>query len=91
MRTTKNILAEIQDRLLRLELFSKPPQEKEVLKMANYVCKLGILDSDVELLENEIDRMEADLPQMTHFVLPGGHLLCHIVILRDAYAVAQSV
>jgi cob(I)alamin adenosyltransferase len=33
------------------------------------------------LLENEIDAMEASLPQMTHFVLPGGHTTvsyCHI-------------
>ena len=35
----------------------------------------------LHLLENEIDAMENSLPQMTHFVLPGGHTTvsyCHI-------------
>lgn len=78
----KDILAEIQDRLFTIGAILATPQEKEVLKNGELrLQKLGILDSDVELLENEIDRMEADLPQMTHFVLPGGHITvshCHI-------------
>ncbi|MNT72019.1 Cob(I)yrinic acid a,c-diamide adenosyltransferase [compost metagenome] len=43
--------------------------------------KLGIAETDIELLENEIDIMEESLPPMTHFVLPGGHQTvsyCHI-------------
>ena len=43
--------------------------------------KLGIIDSDIEFLENEIDSMEESLPPMTHFILPGGHPTvshCHI-------------
>ena len=43
--------------------------------------KLGIVETDIELLENEIDSMESELPEMTHFVLPGGHTTvsyCHI-------------
>ena len=42
---------------------------------------LGIVESDIEFLENEIDTMEEALPPMTHFVLPGGHTTvsyCHI-------------
>lgn len=38
-------------------------------------------EGDTELLEREIDRMNADLPAMTHFILPGGHpsvSYCHI-------------
>lgn len=27
----------------------------------------------IQLLENEIDVMESQLPAMTHFILPGGH------------------
>jgi cob(I)alamin adenosyltransferase len=37
--------------------------------------------SDIEFLENEIDRMEATLEPLTSFVLPGGHQavsLCHV-------------
>jgi len=43
--------------------------------------KLGIIDSDIELLEKEMDAMEDALPPMTHFILPGGHSsvsYCHI-------------
>lgn len=40
-----------------------------------------ILQSDVEFLEHEIDKMNTDLNPMTHFILPGGHPTvsqCHI-------------
>lgn len=32
-------------------------------------------EEDVFLLENEIDKMNEDLPELKHFILPGGHLL----------------
>jgi cob(I)alamin adenosyltransferase len=35
----------------------------------------------VSVLEDEIDRMGSKLPEQTHFILPGGHILvsyCHI-------------
>lgn len=35
----------------------------------------------IDFLEGEIDRMEQNLPPMTHFILPGGHTtvsFCHI-------------
>ena len=34
----------------------------------------GLTDDDVELLEREIDRMDAELPPLRSFVLPGGTL-----------------
>jgi cob(I)alamin adenosyltransferase len=40
-----------------------------------------ISEEDISFLENEIDVMDTALPQMTHFVLPGGHTTvsyCHI-------------
>lgn len=40
-----------------------------------------IVATDLTFLENEIDAMEESLPQMTHFILPGGHTTvsyCHI-------------
>ena len=40
-----------------------------------------ISKDDIELLEREMDAMNAELPPMTHFVLPGGHQtvsFCHI-------------
>ena len=38
-------------------------------------------EEDILFLEHEIDRMNEDLPEMTHFVLPGGHPSvshCHV-------------
>lgn len=35
----------------------------------------------ITLLENAIDHMDEQLPQMTHFILPGGHPIvsyCHV-------------
>jgi cob(I)alamin adenosyltransferase len=78
----KNILIEIQDRLFTVGAILATPPEKEVLKNGEKrLQNLGIIESDIKLLENEIDTMEDSLPQMTHFVLPGGHTTvsyCHI-------------
>lgn len=78
----KEILIEIQDRLFTIGAILATPPEKEVLKNGGLrLKKLGVTDDDIKLLETEIDSMEAALPQMTHFVLPGGHTTvsyCHI-------------
>ena len=78
----KDILIEIQDRLFTVGAILATPPEKEVLKNGQKrLQNLGIIESDIELLEKEIDTMEDSLPQMTHFVLPGGHTTvsyCHI-------------
>jgi cob(I)alamin adenosyltransferase len=78
----KDILIEIQDRLFTVGAILATPLEKEVLKNGQKrLQNLGIIESDIELLEKEIDSMEDSLPQMTHFVLPGGHTTvsyCHI-------------
>ena len=78
----KDILIEIQDRLFTVGAILATPPEKEVLKNGEKrLQNLGIVESDIELLEKEIDAMEDSLPQMTHFVLPGGHTTvsyCHI-------------
>jgi cob(I)alamin adenosyltransferase len=78
----KKILIEIQDRLFTVGAILATPREKEIKKNGELrLQKLGIIESDIELLENEIDSMEEALPPMTHFVLPGGHTTvsyCHI-------------
>jgi cob(I)alamin adenosyltransferase len=33
----------------------------------------AVMETDVQLLENSIDEMEATLPALQNFVLPGGH------------------
>ena len=57
-------------------LASEAPEGKKVR------IKLPQLNEEAtKLLEVEIDRMNEDLPAMTHFILPGGHpsvSYCHI-------------
>lgn len=78
----KTILIEVQDRLFTVGAILATPPEKEVKKNGELrLQNLGIVPTDIELLENEIDQMEESLPPMTHFVLPGGHTTvsyCHI-------------
>jgi cob(I)alamin adenosyltransferase len=78
----KDVLIEIQDRLFTVGAILATPPEKETLKSGEKrLQNLGIKESDIEFLEQEIDKMEESLPQMTHFVLPGGHTTvsyCHI-------------
>jgi cob(I)alamin adenosyltransferase len=71
----KNILVEIQDRLFTIGsmLATEPGNTK--------VKVPSLLDSDITLLEKEIDAMEATLPPMKNFILPGGReavSFCHI-------------
>jgi cob(I)alamin adenosyltransferase len=40
-------------------------------------------EEDIHFLEKEIDRMDETLPEMKHFILPGGHpTISHIHITR---------
>ena len=78
----KKVLAEIQDRLFTAGAILATPPEKETLKSGQARLSIDrITDEDIALLESEIDRMDGTLPQMTHFILPGGHQtvsFCHI-------------
>ncbi|WP_421829917.1 cob(I)yrinic acid a,c-diamide adenosyltransferase [Larkinella sp.] len=72
----KELLKEIQDRLFTIgsELATDP---EKTLKKPLPV----ILDSDVTLLEKAMDEMDAELPELRAFVLPGGHQsvsFCHL-------------
>ncbi len=78
----KKILERVQDRLFTLGAILATDPEKAVLKNGKDRLNIPkISEADIELLENEIDGMEKELPPMTHFVLPGGHTTvsyCHI-------------
>ncbi|KAA9340380.1 cob(I)yrinic acid a,c-diamide adenosyltransferase [Larkinella humicola] len=72
----KDLLKEIQDRLFTIgsELATDP--EKTIKKPLPVV-----LDTDVTLLEKAMDEMDAELPELRAFVLPGGHQsvsFCHL-------------
>lgn len=79
---SKKCLTHIQDRLFTLGAILATDPEKAVLKSGKERLNIPKISSeDIETLENEIDLMNEDLPQMTHFVLPGGHQVvsfCHI-------------
>lgn len=48
---------------------------------AHVKVRLGVKESDIEQLEKGIDRMDAEVPPMKFFVLPGGNQMvssCHI-------------
>jgi len=41
-------------------------------RIAGRVTKAAVTDADVERLEQTIDRLEAEVPPLRHFILPGG-------------------
>ncbi|MBT3741225.1 MAG: cob(I)yrinic acid a,c-diamide adenosyltransferase [Polaribacter sp.] len=78
----KESLLKVQNDLFTLGAMLATPPEKETLKSGKERLNIPKIDSDsILFLENEIDKMDALLPQMTHFILPGGHQsvsFCHI-------------
>lgn len=79
---SKKILALVQDKLFTVGAILATDPEKAILKSGKERLNIPKIEADdIELLEKEMDAMEAKLPQMTHFILPGGHTTvsyCHI-------------
>ena len=78
----KKALNKIQHDLFTLGAMLATPPEKETLKSGKERLNIPkIDDASIQFLEDEIDFMNTKLPQMTHFILPGGHptvSFCHI-------------
>ncbi len=78
----KESLLKIQNELFTLGAMLATPPEKETLKNGKERLNIPkIDDASILFLEEEIDKMDLELPQMTHFILPGGHQsvsFCHI-------------
>lgn len=71
----KEILKQIQDRLFTIgsSLAADPEKSKMIIP--------DLHTEDIELLEKEMDRMNERLPELRHFILPGGSnaiSYCHI-------------
>jgi cob(I)alamin adenosyltransferase len=79
---TKKALNKIQTDLFTLGAMLATPPEKETLKSGKERLNIPkITETSIQFLEDEIDFMNTQLPQMTHFILPGGHQtvsFCHI-------------
>jgi cob(I)alamin adenosyltransferase len=63
----KEVLFEIQDRLFTAESLIAADQGSEDFNLP------ALNESDITLLEREIDQMNEALPPLTNFILPGGH------------------
>jgi cob(I)alamin adenosyltransferase len=63
----KDILKEVQDRLFTIgsHLASEPEQTKRILP--------DLMEEDIVFLEREMDQIDALVPPLRAFVLPGGH------------------
>ena len=63
----KEVLYEIQDRLFTIGSVLASDPEKSKMKIPD------LHETDVELLEKEMDAMDENLPELRSFILPGGH------------------
>jgi cob(I)alamin adenosyltransferase len=71
----KAILKEIQDRLFTIGATLASDPEKSTMKIPD------LHETDVNLLETEMDQMNTEIPPLRVFVLPGGHQsvsFCHL-------------
>lgn len=72
----KDFLLSIQHDLFVIGAYLATEKKKEEkLK----IDSIGI--ENTECIEKEIDNLNKDLPLMTHFILPGGHIMvsqCHV-------------
>jgi cob(I)alamin adenosyltransferase len=75
---SKKILLEIQDRLFTIgSSLACDPVKEPKMRIPD------LKETDVTLLEKEIDRMNESLSPMKFFILPGGHpTLSHLHIAR---------
>lgn len=63
----RDLLKEIQDRLFTIGASLASDPDKSKMRLPD------LHTEDVTLLEQEMDRMNATLPELREFILPGGH------------------
>ncbi len=64
----QKILLEVQDRLFTIgSSLACDPIKEPKMRIPD------LKETDIELLEKEIDRMDETIPPMKNFILPGGH------------------
>ncbi|MEY3052939.1 MAG: hypothetical protein RLY31_2724 [Bacteroidota bacterium] len=71
---SKAALKAVQDRLFSVGAYLATAPGKDLMP-------LDLEQADLLFLESEIDRMEALLPPLRNFILPGGHMAvscCHV-------------
>jgi cob(I)alamin adenosyltransferase len=94
---TSKIINSIQHNLFTIGAILATPPEKQILKNGKDRLNISkISEEEVSVLEQEMDLMNEDLPEMTHFILPGGHpavSYCHITrtVCRRAERLATEL
>lgn len=94
---SKDILVIIQNKLFTVGAILATDPEKAMLKSGKERLNIPkITEDDIKQLEEEMDKMNENLPEMTHFVLPGGHTTvsyCHIArcVCRRAERLATAL
>jgi len=78
----KKILKRIQDDLFTIGTMLSSPERTGDKGQAIS----GIADADVQMLENEIDKCERQLPPLSQFILPGGSAAGALLHLTRAVA-----
>jgi cob(I)alamin adenosyltransferase len=78
MDSIESLLSEVQDRLFTIgSALACDPEKDVVMKIPD------LHESDVLVLEKEIDEMTEQLAPLTAFILPGGHpTISHLHIAR---------
>ncbi|QBA63701.1 cob(I)yrinic acid a,c-diamide adenosyltransferase [Muriicola soli] len=78
----KETLMKVQKDLFTIGAILATDPDKAVLKSGKERLDIPkIRKEEIQMLEDEMDRMDESLPAMTHFILPGGHQVvsyCHI-------------
>jgi cob(I)alamin adenosyltransferase len=94
---TKAFLIQVQHHLFTIGAVLATPPDKEKLKNGKERLNISkISDADITTLETNMDQMDELLPEMTHFILPGGHQavsFCHITrtVCRRAERLASAL
>jgi len=73
--SVKGFLLEVQDRLMTTATLLAADSDGCGFKLPT------LIENDILAIEKEIDKMELDLPPLSHFILPGGHATvsyCHV-------------
>ena len=77
-----NVLVKLQHNLFTIgSVLATPPDKAKKADGSDRLQLKLITNSDIELLEKEMDAMNEQLPEMNNFVLPGGNTIvsfCHI-------------
>lgn len=82
----KNWMLTIQERLFVAESRVAVDSEEALKKMPE------LKEEDIKLLEDKIDEMNESLPELTHFILPGGHVLAsHAHVARTICRRAERI